>query len=365
MRTKSMRTKLRSKFSLLFIVVAALIAIPAVALASAVDTSTVDINVPSTSVTLAPGDSENITINMLVKGAQAGNASFKVNRDWTLSGGTFTGSNPQTFFVPGPRTGQTAAATFSTTGTVTVAPGQADGGPFNLKVNAFDITNSNTQGGKLEAGTFDTYAVTVETPQNNDITAPTITLTTPPDNAIYIKNAVVNANYSCADEAGGSGLASCEGDVPDGDPINTSIVNGHTFTVNAADNAGNMAQTVHHYFVHYAFAGFRSPVDNLPTLNTVKAGSSVPIKFSLSGNQGLGIIASGYPASDAVLCDAAPQDAIEQTVTAGGSSLSYDSVADQYNYVWKTDKAWAGTCRQFVLKLDDGTFHQANFKLLK
>jgi hypothetical protein len=359
-----MRTMLRSKISLLFIVVAALIAIPAVVLASDLDTSTLDVNVPATSVTLAPGGSEDIDINMRVTGKQDGTATFKVNRDWTLSGGTFAGSNPQTFTV-NPRAATAPATTFSTTGTVTVDSGQADGGPFNLQVAGFDITNSNGTGAKLNNRTADTYAVTVETPQNTDTTDPTITLTTPPDNATYTKNDVVNANYSCADEAGGSGLASCVGDVPDGDPINTSTVAEHTFTVDAADNAGNTAQTIHNYFVHYAFNGFRPPVDNLPTLNTVKAGSAVPTKFSLSGNQGLGIIASGYPASIKAACDAAPTDAIEETVTAGGSSLSYDSVADQYNYVWKTDKAWAGTCRQFVLKLDDGTFHQANFKLTK
>ena len=26
-----------------------------------------------------------------------------------------------------------------------------------------------------------------------------------------------------------------------------------------------------------------------------------------------------------------------------------DAATDQYNYVWKTDKAWAGTCRQLDL----------------
>jgi len=53
-------------------------------------------------------------------------------------------------------------------------------------------------------------------------------------------------------------------------------------------------------------------------------------------------------------------DDIEQTVTAGSSSLSYGG--GQYNYVWKTDKSWAGTCRQLVVKLIDGTIHYANFK---
>jgi hypothetical protein len=52
-------------------------------------------------------------------------------------------------------------------------------------------------------------------------------------------------------------------------------------------------------------------------------------------------------------------------VTAGGSSLSYDPTLDQYNYVWKTDRAWAGSCRQLVVKLVDGTFHRANFKFTK
>jgi hypothetical protein len=42
---------------------------------------------------------------------------------------------------------------------------------------------------------------------------------------------------------------------------------------------------------------------------------------------------------------AAPIDSVESTVTAGGSSLTYDPTRDQYTYVWKTEKAWAGQCR--------------------
>jgi hypothetical protein len=113
----------------------------------------------------------------------------------------------------------------------------------------------------------------------------------------------------------------------------------------------------------YAFSGFFSPVDNLPTVNLVSAGRAVPVKFSLGGDQGLDIFATGYPKSQQIACDStATVDGIEETLTAGGSSLSYDAASDIYTYVWKTDKAWAGTCRQLVVKLDDGSAHRANFK---
>ncbi len=113
----------------------------------------------------------------------------------------------------------------------------------------------------------------------------------------------------------------------------------------------------------YSFSGFFPPVDNPPALNVAKAGSAVPVKFSLNGNQGLNIFDTGYPVSQQITCDAsATLDVIEQTVTAGSSSLSYDPATDQYTYVWKTDKAWANTCRQLILKLNDSTEHVAYFK---
>lgn len=116
--------------------------------------------------------------------------------------------------------------------------------------------------------------------------------------------------------------------------------------------------------LHYNFSGFFQPVDNIPVFNSVKAGNAVPVKFSLGGNQGLNIFLDGYPQSRQIACDAStPPDDVEQTVSAGGSSLSYDPATDQYTYVWKTNKSWAGTCRQLVVILDDGSIHYANFQL--
>jgi hypothetical protein len=113
----------------------------------------------------------------------------------------------------------------------------------------------------------------------------------------------------------------------------------------------------------FTFTGFFSPVANLPTVNVAKAGSAIPVKFSLDGNQGLSIFASGSPDSQQTTCDAsAPQGPMEGTVTAGSSSLSYDAATDRYTYVWKSDKAWAGTCRRLTLRFADGTTQVASFR---
>jgi hypothetical protein len=108
----------------------------------------------------------------------------------------------------------------------------------------------------------------------------------------------------------------------------------------------------------YNFSGFFQPVDNTPTVNIAKAGSAIPVKFSLGGDQGLNVFQPGYPQVTTVSCStSAPTDVIQTTVTAGSSSLQYDSTADQYTYVWKTNSNWAGTCVQFDLGLNDGSTH--------
>jgi hypothetical protein len=116
----------------------------------------------------------------------------------------------------------------------------------------------------------------------------------------------------------------------------------------------------------YTFTGFSQPIDNAPVWNSVKAGSAIPVKFSLGGDMGLNIFKSGSPQATVTSCVAgAAVDAVEQTVTAGGSSLSYDATSGQYTYVWKTDKTWAGKCVKFELGLNDGSSHIALMQFLK
>jgi hypothetical protein len=114
----------------------------------------------------------------------------------------------------------------------------------------------------------------------------------------------------------------------------------------------------------YTFTGLFPPVANAPTLNVVKAGSAVPLKFSLGGDMGLAVFETGYPMSRRVECEAGSTiDLSESTNSAGGHGLAYDPETQQYIYVWKTDSAWKGTCRSLTIRLDDGTERIVRFQL--
>jgi len=141
-----------------------------------------------------------------------------------------------------------------------------------------------------------------------------------------------------------------------------------TVTVSAADTNvvpslnGSGSTTTTIGVPPFPFTGFFSPVDNPPTINEVHAGQAIPIKFSLGSDQGLNILAAGYPSVQQVSCaTGAPINSATETDTAGNSGLQ-DNGDGTYTYVWKTSKASAGTCQVFTLGLTDGTFHTADFQ---
>ncbi len=146
----------------------------------------------------------------------------------------------------------------------------------------------------------------------------------------------------------------CDAEAPSVFPVGNTVV-----TCTATDAAGNTGTGSFSVTVQYDWAGFFAPIDNaLPdgtsVYNSVKAGAIVPVRFTLGGDMGLDILAGGSPTSRAVSCEAAfPVDALEETATAGGTSLSYDGT---YVYKWKTDKSFKG-CRELTVTLKDGTTH--------
>jgi hypothetical protein len=138
------------------------------------------------------------------------------------------------------------------------------------------------------------------------------------------------------------------------------------YTVVVTNGCGSVTSSVARVAVHFNFRGFfqptRNPGETAPyVVNRVVAGSAVLIKFSLSGNQGLNVLAAGNPRSKPVACTLADNTGGQPTKSIGGG-LAYDRGADQYRYIWKTEKAWAGTCRQLMVGLSDGTVHTALFR---
>lgn len=175
----------------------------------------------------------------------------------------------------------------------------------------------------------------------------------------------LDAPFTCTVDFGdGSGLqpGTVSGNTCNAPAHAYSTYGAYTVTVYVTDKDGGVGSASVGHTVIFNFTGFFSPVDNLPTVNSVKAGQSIPVKFSLGGNKGLNIFAAGYPKSAKVACGAmAPLEDIKQTANPGNSSLSYSS-GGQYNYGWKTEKAWAGTCRLLIVTFVDGTTQYAMFK---
>lgn len=146
--------------------------------------------------------------------------------------------------------------------------------------------------------------------------------------------------------------------------VDTNTVGFYALTYTVSDPSGHSDTKVRTVEVlPYNFTGFFAPIENPPTFNEMKAGQAAPVKFSLGGDQGLNIFATGSPSSVQISCSTSdPIATVEETETAGQSSLSYDAASDRYKYTWKTENSWKNTCRQLTVTLRDGTVHTAKFK---
>ncbi|HXF81162.1 MAG TPA: PxKF domain-containing protein, partial [bacterium] len=47
---------------------------------------------------------------------------------------------------------------------------------------------------------------------------------------------------------------------------------------------------------------------------------------------------------------------------AGNSGLRYDASSGQYLFNWKTERTWAGTCRELIVGTSDGQEHRLTFQ---
>jgi hypothetical protein len=132
------------------------------------------------------------------------------------------------------------------------------------------------------------------------------------------------------------------------------------WSIAASTNYNAASGTVHDSIGDYTFTGFTSPVDMLPTVNSVNAGQAIPTKWRLTDANGIGISnPSSFVAlrSYPVICgtNTVLDDEIEET-WSGNSGLIYKG--DGYwQFNWKTPKTYsqsAQKCRNMYVAFNSG-----------
>jgi len=127
----------------------------------------------------------------------------------------------------------------------------AEGAPVTASVTAVDRAGN--------AASVDSPSVKI------DRTPPAVTISAPSAGATFPVDYAVAALYACTDAL--SGVESCDGSVPSGSNVDTASTGPKTFTVNAADRAGNrITRTVNYSVIPPIPDLVQSAVSNPPPI---------------------------------------------------------------------------------------------------
>lgn len=195
---------------------------------------------------------------------------------------------------------------------------------------------------------------------NIDLTAPTVNLVGGPAPGASYYFGFVPSVPTCSASDGLSDVAgSC----------NVSgyrdAVGEHTVTATASDNAGNSASdSVTYTVLEWSLNGFYRPVSMDNVYNTVKGGSTVPLKFEVFA--GATELTSTSVVKSFVTtkftCNTSTFEDNVDLVTTGGTSLRYDTTDGQFIQNWQTPRQ-AGACYRVTMTTQDGSSLVALFKL--
>jgi hypothetical protein len=172
----------------------------------------------------------------------------------------------------------------------------------------------------------------------------------------------VPAQPTCSATDTVSGVTGC---VVSGDK-DPGAVGSHTYTATATNGAGlTSTEQLTYTVLGWTAKGFYAPVNMGGVWNTVKNGSTVPLKFEVFTDHELTdtSVVSGFTQQPATCPGgSAVTDPVEQLSTTGGTSLRYDTTAGQFVQNWQTPKK-PGACFTVTATLRDGSAISAGFML--
>ncbi|MFC5578935.1 PxKF domain-containing protein [Lysobacter niabensis] len=186
-----------------------------------------------------------------------------------------------------------------------------------------------------------------------DRTAPTLAPVVSPETLML--NATGAAVANGGDTLSGIATQSCAA-------LATASAGDKSTSCVVTDRAGNTASGNAAYRVVYAFNGFSAPVQNLPVLNVIKAGRSIPLRWRVLDAQGAPVsnLATASVNAVPISCPSASENRIS---THGGSIGQLQNLGNGYYQLdWMAASSLRNSCRRLDLDLGDGQLHSAQFK---
>ena len=150
---------------------------------------------------------------------------------------------------------------------------------------------------------------------------------------------------------------------------NTNGVGTYTATAAASDKVGNTTTTTVEYKMVYTWDGFLPPITSPGhqdgDVSVFKAGSTVPVKFTLTGPDGQPIAPVTAPVWTTPQQGAPTDSPVDQSAYSdpGDSGTAFRLTDDQWKYNWKTAKNQAGYYWRIGVRLDDGETHYVDIAL--